>query len=46
MTYCGVLCEKSDLGFTLEAFLMMEMPKPKISEFPKELASFKDLVLV
>ena len=27
MTYCGSLCEKGDLGFTIEALLRVESPK-------------------
>lgn len=27
MTYCGSLCEKGDLGFTIEALLRAESPK-------------------
>jgi hypothetical protein len=27
MTYCGSLCEKADLGFTLEALLKVERPE-------------------
>ena len=26
MTYCGSLCEKADLGFTLEALLKSQRP--------------------
>ena len=29
MTYCGVLCEKSDLGFTIEALLRDWSPTPR-----------------
>lgn len=29
MTYCGSLCEKGDLGFTIEALLRAESPSLK-----------------
>ena len=29
MTYCGSLCEKGDLGFTIEALLRVEGPEPR-----------------
>ncbi len=29
MTYCGSLCEKADLGFTLEALLRVEREDPE-----------------
>ena len=28
MTYCGSLCERADLGFTVEALLRFERPAP------------------
>ena len=28
MTYCSSLCEKADLGFTVEALLRYERPVP------------------
>ena len=31
MTYCGSLCEKAALGFTLEAMLRMQRPAGAIS---------------
>jgi hypothetical protein len=31
MTYCSSLCEKADLGYTIEALLRFERPAPKLS---------------
>lgn len=31
MTYCSSLCERADLGFTVEALLKMERPDPVIA---------------
>lgn len=38
MTYCGSLCEKGDLGFTIEALLRVESPKPAPAPEPLEVA--------
>lgn len=27
MTYCGSLCERADLGFTIEALLRLDIPR-------------------
>jgi endogenous inhibitor of DNA gyrase (YacG/DUF329 family) len=31
MTYCSSLCEKADLGYTIEALLRFERPEPKLT---------------
>ena len=31
MTYCSSLCEKADLGYTIEALLRVERPAPKLT---------------
>lgn len=36
MTYCGALCEQGALGFTIEAFLRLEVPKGTPEPLPKE----------
>lgn len=36
MTYCGSLCERADLGFTLESLLRMPVPAAtKVVDFTK-----------
>ena len=32
MTYCGSLCERADLGFTIEALLRVERGEPAVIE--------------
>ncbi|MCC7363317.1 MAG: hypothetical protein IT303_03010 [Dehalococcoidia bacterium] len=32
MTYCGSLCERAALGFTIEALLRTESPRPVLAE--------------
>jgi hypothetical protein len=39
MTYCGTLCEKSDLGFTIESLLRAEKAA-RLSTAPLLAASF------
>ena len=34
MTYCGALCEQGALGFTIEAFLRLEIPKGAPTPLP------------
>ncbi|GAB4328311.1 MAG: hypothetical protein Kow0010_12180 [Dehalococcoidia bacterium] len=34
MTYCGLMCERADLGFTLDALLAYEVPKREEAEAP------------
>lgn len=35
MTYCSSLCEKADLGYTIEALLRYERAEPKITLAPE-----------
>jgi hypothetical protein len=35
MTYCSSLCEKADLGYTIEALLRFERPEPKLIPAPE-----------
>jgi hypothetical protein len=36
MTYCSSLCEKADLGYTIEALLRFERPEPKLTLEPAQ----------
>jgi hypothetical protein len=38
MTYCGSLCEKGDLGFTIEALLRVESPKREVAPLEEPIA--------
>ena len=35
MTYCSSLCERADLGYTIEALLRFERPEPKLNVTPE-----------
>ena len=36
MTYCSSLCERADLGFTVEALLKLERPTPPLVSIPED----------
>ncbi len=38
MTYCSSLCEKADLGYTIEALLRFERSAPKLTLEPQDAA--------